>query len=145
MTVEKSDRWIVVRSRVGLAGRVTVAGGDTASGGVLGLTAARGADRQTVAASSPDVPRHYDTRIRGDGFYFFLDLPGGDYVINGQDERGNEIEAQPVSILPADASGHPHVVILDLIASAKQARIDDGRQRRRGPRRPGAGGVSKTG
>jgi len=119
MTTAESDGWIVMRSRVSLAGRVTAASGDIASGGVLGLTAAKGADRHKAASSSHDIGRRYETRIRADGFYFFLDLPAGDYVLDGQDERGNEIEARRVSIPPAEGSGPLDVVDVDLSASTK--------------------------
>jgi hypothetical protein len=119
MTTAESDGWIVMRSRISLAGRVTAASGGIASGGVLSLTAATGADRRKATSPSHDIRRRYDTRIRPDGFYFFLDLPAGDYVLNGQDERGNEIEAQRVSIPLAEGSGPLDVVDVDLSASTK--------------------------
>jgi hypothetical protein len=56
--------------------------------------------------SSPGgFARRYETHILGDGFYFFLDLPIGDYVLTGHDEDGNEIQGQRVSIKPADGTG----------------------------------------
>jgi hypothetical protein len=119
MTTVDSEGWIIMRSRVSLAGRVKGAGGGIASGGVLSLTAAKEADRRNATSSSHDIRRRYDTRIRPDGFYFFLDLPAGDYVLDGQDEGGNEIEAKPVSIPPTDGSGPLHVVGVDLSASTR--------------------------
>jgi len=115
--MEDSDGWIVMRCRVSLAGRVTAAGGDMATGGVLSLTTAQGADRPKARSPSHDIRRRYDTRIRPDGFYFFLDLPAGDYVFFGQHEAANEIEAKQVSIPPAVGSGPLDVVEADLSAS----------------------------
>jgi len=117
MPTVESDGWIIMRSRVSLAGRVEGAHGGIASGGVLSLTVAKEADRRNATSSSHDIRRRYDTRIRPDGFYFFLDLPAGDYVLDGQDEGGNEIEAKPVSIPPMDGSGPLDVVGVDLSAS----------------------------
>jgi hypothetical protein len=119
MPTVEPDGWIIMRSRVSLAGRVMGAGGGIASGGVLSLTVAKEADRRNATSSSHDSRRRYDTRIRSDGFYFFLDLPAGDYVLDGQDEGGNEIEAKPVSIPPPDGSGPLHVVGVDLTASTR--------------------------
>jgi hypothetical protein len=119
MTTAKSDGWIVMRCRVSLAGRVTGADGGIATGGALSLTAADDGDRQKATSPPPDRPRRYDTHIRWDGFYFFLDLPAGDYVLNGQDESGNPIAAQRVSIVPADGSGPLDVIGADLSASTK--------------------------
>src|SRR6516225_3400594 len=94
MTPTAPEGRVLIRSRVSLAGRVASADGEIANGGVLRLTAARD------AAGS----RHYETRIRTDGFYFFLDLPAGDYVLEGVDQHGTRLEAKPVSIAPPRAS-----------------------------------------
>jgi hypothetical protein len=122
MTIVDADGWIVIRNRVSLAGRVTAASGDIASGGALSLTAAHGANRHNAKSPPHGIPRRYDTRIRPDGFYFFLDLPAGDYVLNGQDERGDEIEAKQVSIPPAQGSGPLHIVGVDLSSSTRSGR-----------------------
>jgi len=143
MTTAESDGWIVMRSRVSLAGRVTAVGGDIATGGVLTLTTAQGADRHKATSPPHDIRRRYDTHIRPDGFYFFLDLPAGDYVLNGQDERGSEIEAKQVSIPPAEGSGPLDVVDVDLSASTRsdadeakpEAKASAGSSRRRRARR----------
>jgi len=124
MRTAAPDGWIVMRSRVSLAGRVTDAGGKVASGGVLNLTALRGPDQRNARLAPHAVARRYDTRIRGDGFYFFLDLPAGDYVLDGRDQRGNEIEAKRVSIPPLDSAGRLHIVDVDLSASPT-ANADD--------------------
>ena len=142
MTIVEPEDWIVMRNRVSLAGRVTAATGDIAGGGALSLTAAQAADGQDATSRPRDIRRRYDTRIRPDGFYFFLDLPTGDYVLNGQDEGGNEIEAHQVSIPPADGSGPLDVISVDLSASTKsdadegppQAEASAGQTRRRGAR-----------
>jgi hypothetical protein len=119
MTMIKSDGWIVMRSRVSLAGRVTAGDGGAASGGTLSLAAVQRADRGKAKSPPPAIVRQYDTSILGDGFYFFLDLPAGDYVLNGQDERGNELETQQVSIPPVDDASRLHVVGVDLSAAVK--------------------------
>jgi hypothetical protein len=121
MTTPTPDGWIVMRSRVSLAGRVTGADGDVASGGVLNLTAATGGDGHGAASPTPDRTRRYDARIRADGFYFFLDLPAGDYVLAGEDEGGNEIEPKEVSIPRVDASGPPLIVSVDLSAETPKS------------------------
>jgi hypothetical protein len=123
MTTPTPDGWIVMRSRVSLAGRVTGADGDVASGGVLNLTAATGGDGHGAASPTPDRTRRYDARIRADGFYFFLDLPAGDYVLDGRDERGNEIEAKRVSIPPPTGSGPLNIVSADLSVAAKSGAV----------------------
>ena len=114
MTTVESDGWIVLRRRVSLAGRVLDAGGVAASGGELSATvslpaaaaqqqqsARRGTERPRAVAPAPanDFARRHDARIRNDGYYFFLDLPVGDYVIEGR-AHGHVIEASSVSIAP---------------------------------------------
>jgi hypothetical protein len=106
MTPTAPDGRVVIRSRVSLAGRVAGADGEIASGGVLNLTAARDAARS----------RHYETRIRTDGFYFFLDLPAGDYVLEGVDQHGTRLEAKPVSIAPPRGSTLADIVSVNLTA-----------------------------
>jgi hypothetical protein len=121
MTTSTPDGWIVMRSRVSLAGRVIGADGEIASGGLLSLTAAKDADWQ----SASPMPHRYDAPIRPDGFYFFLDVPPGDYVLNGEDEGGNEIEQKQVSIPRVDASGPPDIVAVDLSAASKSDAASD--------------------
>jgi len=123
MMTARSDGWIVTRSRVSLAGRVTATDGDVTSGGVVNLTAATGGDGHQAASPTPDRTRRYDARIRADGFYFFVDLPAGDYVLDGRDERGNEIEAKRVSIPPPTGSGPLNIVNADLTWRQNPARI----------------------
>jgi hypothetical protein len=117
----ESDHWIVVRHRVRLAGHVTVADGGSARGGALTLTAARDGGQRRETLSSLDDARRRHACIRGDGLYYFLDLPEGNYELSGQDECGNGIEAKSVSISPAHASGQSRPLRLDLIASRDQA------------------------
>jgi hypothetical protein len=119
MTIVDPEDWIVMRRRVSLAGRVTAATGDIAGGGALSLTAAQVAEGQDATSPPRTILRRYDTRIRHDGFFFFLDLPAGDYLLKGQDERGNELEAKQVSIPPAEGSGPLHIVTVDLSAVTK--------------------------
>jgi hypothetical protein len=119
LTTVEAEGWIVMRSRVSLAGRVTASGGGIASGRALRLTAAAAADERNAISSSRNIRPQYDTRIRPDGFHFFLDLPAGDYVLDGRDERSNEIEAREVSIPPAVGSRPLRVVTVDLSASAQ--------------------------
>jgi hypothetical protein len=109
MTTVSQDGWIVMRSRVSLAGRVTAAGGEPAKGGALSLTAVRGATRNDSMPPPSDVGRRYETRILGDGFYFFLDLPVGHYVLTGHDEDGSQIEGLQISIRPTDGPGPQEV------------------------------------
>jgi hypothetical protein len=119
MTTVEADRWIVMRNRVSLVGRVTAAGGAIANGGVISLAAAQAANGQGTTSPSRTIGRRYDTRVRPDGFYFFLDLPAGEYLLDGEDEHGNEIEAREVSIPHAVGSGPLQVVTVDLSASTK--------------------------
>jgi hypothetical protein len=114
MTIVEPDDWIVTRCRVRLAGRVTDAGGDVVTSGVLSLTAVTEAGRQKGTSSPAGVQRRFDARIRPDGFYFFLDLPAGDYVLDGRDQRGNEIAAKRISIPPAAGLGPSDIVGVDL-------------------------------
>ena len=113
MTTVESDGWIILRRRVSLAGRVLDAGGLAASGGELSATvslpaaaaqqrpARRGTERPhaVAPASANDFARRHDARIRSDGYYFFLDLPVGDYVIEGR-AHDHAVEASSVSIAP---------------------------------------------
>jgi len=125
MTAPTPDGWIVMRSRVSLAGRVTGADGEIASSGVLNLTASEGADRHNASSSPHRTPRRYDAHIRPDGFYFFLDLPAGDYLLNGEDEAGNKFEEKQVSIPHVDASAPPDIVAVDLSAASKSDAASD--------------------
>lgn len=115
MTTEVGSGWVVLRRAVTLAGRVTGAEGRPAVGGTVSMTAA-------------GTARRYQARIRTDGFYFFLDLPAGDYLLDGQDERGNVIEAKRVSIPTTSGAERPRLLGNDLIATAKQAVTVDGRR-----------------
>jgi hypothetical protein len=119
-TQVKLDGWTVVRSRVSLAGRVTAADGVVASGGVVSLIPVLGDDARKPETSGRTFARQRDTCILGDGFYFFLDLPPSDYVLNGRDERGNEIEPRQVSMAPADGAGHMDVMSADLTTRGKR-------------------------
>ena len=137
MTMANADGWIVMRQRVSLAGRVTAAGGKIAGGGAVSLTTSQGTHRRSATSAHDSVPRRYETRILADGFYFFLDLPAGDYVLGGRDERGDEIEARQVSIPPVDGQGRSSVIDADLTTTAAPAHEDtDGK--RPGTRAPGA-------
>jgi hypothetical protein len=105
------------------------------------------AGRRNAASGPHATARRYDTRILPDGLYFFLDLPAGKYVLKGQDERGNEIEARQVSIPPADGTGPLHVVKVNVSASLKgdaderplEARAHAAPARRRHGSRSGGG------
>ena len=59
MTMIKSDGWIVMRTRVSLAGRVTAGDGGTANGGTLSLTTARRADHGKAKSPSGSIVRRY--------------------------------------------------------------------------------------
>jgi len=140
--------WIVARCRVSLAGRVIAA--PFASGASrAGLAvppdasaeqlrelqlraarvldedwrAARCVDMRVVSATSVDLERRYCAHVRSDGLYFFLDLPAGNYVLSGKDERGRPIENKPVSIPPASGPGMLPVLGVDLIAQANLGQI----------------------
>jgi hypothetical protein len=129
MTEAKPEGWIIMRRRVSLAGRVSVAGAGTASGGTVTLTAVEDPGRSGVAPASHNEPRRYDTRILGDGFYFFLNLPSDRYLIGGRDELGHEIESKPVSIPLAEGEGRPPVIRVDLVATGNHEPTGDPRQR----------------
>jgi hypothetical protein len=119
--------WPRVHHRVSLTGRVGRDDGGFANGGTLSLTA--GVDG--------DGPRRYEASIRNDGFYYFLDLPGGAYVLGGQDDHGNDIASQPVSI-PATPP-----VTVDLTVAVKRTAANQLPQRRRAPGRSGAAGKER--
>ena len=76
-----------------------------------------------VSATSVDLERRYCAHVRSDGLYFFLDLPAGNYVLSGKDERGRPIENKPVSIPPASGPGMLPVLGVDLIAQANLGQI----------------------
>ena len=145
MKVLASDGWIISRSQVTLAGRVIAADGGIASGGSLTVRALRG-DGPGKAKSYPTARTpQFDAAIRGDGFYFFANLPAGHYVLEGQDERGNHIEPRHVTV-PAGQLGASDIVALDLTVAAGtgsgEPRISDvdrssalPARRRRGSRR----------
>jgi len=134
MTPTAPEGRVLIRSRVSLAGRVASADGEIANGGVLRLTAARD------AAGS----RHYETRIRTDGFYFFLDLPAGDYVLEGVDQHGTRLEAKPVSIAPPRPSTLTDIVSVNMTAAtpATSSRPPTGAPAPAG--RAGAGGATRA-
>ena len=119
MTMVEAGRWIVMRNRVSLVGRVIAVDGAIATGGLVRLATAQAPNGRDTTSPSRAIGRRYDTRIRPDGFYFFLDLPAGEYLLDGRDERGNEIEAREVSIPTASGSGPLHVVTVDLSAVTK--------------------------
>ena len=62
-----AERWIIVRHRVSLAGRVTLKGGANATGGVVTLDAVS----QVGGREGPrrSGARRRETRIRRDGLY----------------------------------------------------------------------------
>ena len=135
MTMAETHDWLILRCRVSLAGRVTAGGGSVASGGVLRLTAMPAASRHHTRSRTHEVLRRYSTQIRSDGFYFFLDLPAGEYVLDGEDEQGDAIEAQRISIPAASSAGPAPVVSADLIVPPK-SRADDRRREAKTPAVP---------
>ena len=128
MSDRTSGNWIVNRSRVRLAGLVTAAGGGIASGGRLTLSGSQGNDQGKANSPPPAFQRRYDACIRDDGFYFFVDLPAGDYLLSGKDESGNEIEQQQVVVPPIAELGASVFVALDL-----RAKVDSGTEQRKVP------------
>jgi hypothetical protein len=118
MTALASDGWIVRQLQVRLAGRVIAADGGIASGGRLTLRALQGGGPGKAKSYPAAFTRQFDTPIRADGFYFFANLPAGDYVLEGQDEHGNQIEPRHVTV-PAKQVGAPDIVALDLTVAAR--------------------------
>jgi hypothetical protein len=138
VTAAKPADWVILRRRVSLAGRVTLADGSNADGGVVRVASAQAVKKRSVTGASAESPGQYETTISRDGFYFFLDLPSGDYLLSGRDEHGSDIEAKPVSIPPAKGAERAPVIGVDLVVAAVQARVATGRQsRKRGSIQPG--------
>jgi len=106
MTLGDPNRWIVLRRRVAIAGRVVDDAGVPADGGVLSMRAQPATSPRRPGRRGADAPpmNHFvqlhETRVRGDGFYFFLDLPAGEYLIDGRDARDRAIEPRSISIAP---------------------------------------------
>lgn len=71
-----------------------------------------------VPPVEPAVPtRAWEAPIRPDGRYWFFDVPAGDYLVSGRDERGRVVEARTVSLPPVDVSdGKKPLLGVDLIA-----------------------------
>ena len=83
------SEWEIVRRQVALCGRVVGSGGTPVGGRVVHVQSSR-------------TRRSQDGRTKPDGIYFFMDLPGGEYIVragspgSGQgrgrvawDDRGN--------------------------------------------------------
>ena len=127
-----SDNWVVLRRRVSLAGRVTIPGGNAASGGAVTLTA------KTATA-------RFETRVLADGFYFFVDLPHGDYLLTGRDEYGNEATPQTITLPLTPGTARPPVVKADVVTVSQPASTVDERPRKRAQAKPGGSPVLKAG
>lgn len=71
-----------------------------------------------VPPDEPAVPtRAWETLIRPDGRYWFFDVPAGDYVLSGRDERGRVVEARPVALPTVDVrDGRKPLLGVDLVA-----------------------------
>lgn len=129
-----------MRRRVSLAGHVIAASGASRAASAeqlrevqLGMAlalaedwrAARGVSLREVSATSADLAHRNHAQVRSDGLYFFFDLPAGNYVLEGKDERGHRIETKPVSIPQASGPGTLPVLGVDLIARANQEQTAD--------------------
>jgi hypothetical protein len=82
---------------VSLAGTVQAADGTPVRSGFVQLTWA--------SKSEPPWNSARQTRIRRDSWYFFLDLPPGEFVVSGSDEQAREIEKRSVKIAPPAEDG----------------------------------------
>src|SRR6185369_16950789 len=78
----------------------------------------RGGGRGRAKSNRIEFAPQFDTAIRGDGLYFFVDLPPGEYRLEGEDERGNQIGPRNVTVL-AKQLGSRDIVALDLKASTR--------------------------
>jgi hypothetical protein len=91
-----------------------------------GWRGARGVIRREIIATSADLSRQYHAYVRGDGLYYFLDLPAGNYVLGGRDELGRPIEPKPALIPSAKEGRRTQAVLgLNLSACADQAQAVD--------------------
>lgn len=121
--------WSVIRRRVSVAGYVMRAGGVPACGGSVLCSAAslaasrtstrHGSGRAVSASISVDATAtQRQAPIRSDGLYFCLDLPAGDYVLGGVDERACVIEPRTITIGPvSDRAGGSPLLGIDLLAT----------------------------
>jgi hypothetical protein len=116
----------VRRQRVSLAGHVTRADGMRAFGGRV--TARRVGSPTKPAGGRNSTPKpaiaplaleqQHEAMIRADGLYFFVNLPAGDYVVEGHDERGLVLEPKPVAVPPSDPTRKPALLNFDLVVAA---------------------------
>jgi hypothetical protein len=103
------------------------------NGGLQLMSAgANAASTDTENASDPPVR---STRIRPDGRYYFLDLPPGDYVLKGVDDRQRPVEARAVTIAPmGPGSAAAANFDFDLKMTTAKRVADPEARRRRGRR-----------
>jgi len=146
-------RWVISRRRVSLAGRVARSEGATASAGVVHLTMEALSAQpavSTIAATSPSLalPRSrrsaaafkgseatavvamtvadswfVETPISPDGYYFYLDLPPGDYLISGRDERGLPLHGRAVTVPVPDRLRLPPLLAFDLVVQPRLSAV----------------------
>ena len=123
MTRVGPDQWIVIRRRVAIAGRVFNGAGVPVNGGQLSLQAqlpAKAPRRPARrGADAPPRSRVYETRVRSDGFYFFLDIPAGEYLLDGQDAHGQSIELRSISVEPVIGPAVKPLLGIDLATRKK--------------------------
>ena len=129
MSDSSDSSWTVIRRRVSVAGHVMRADGVPVRGGSVSWSAAspaasrtstrRGSGRAVPASISVDAgATQRQAPIRNDGLYFCLDLPAGDYVLGGVDERACVIEARAVTVGPvAVRPGGSPLLGIDLLAT----------------------------
>ncbi|MDM0047907.1 hypothetical protein [Variovorax sp. J22R115] len=132
MGAEANIHWTVVRRRVSVAGRVARRDGSPVSSGVVQLrheasvqaqtgvperAGSRGSARADAAATATTTAQAsaFETQIRRDGLYFYLDVPAGRYVLGGHDQGGGLIESRAITVPVADRARMPPLLDVDLV------------------------------
>lgn len=107
--IARSRPWSVrIRRQVTFGGRVLDPQGSPVTGGAVALTSLEPQTRGRCDASPGAVPSaggQRCTAIRPDGRYFFLDLPPGQYTVDGQDRNGRPIHARVLSVVALGPGG----------------------------------------
>ena len=117
----------LVRRRVSVTGRRMDTAGQPASGGRVTATRIVGAADKSVPVARPACI------LRDDGRYGFLDLPGGDYRIEGEDAAKAAFGAHTAKVAGQVRDRDRAIIAIDLAvktppprSNERRAKIDGG-------------------
>ncbi len=117
--------WEIMRHQVAIGGRVVNDHDQPVAGAQVTITAMPEAYQYKVDSAANAAEGTWQqleercdrTRTQADGLYYFLDLPAGEYTVQGSDQSSGRHAETTVSVT-WDSEGKVHMAIADLKLSS---------------------------